>query len=368
MGGSKVAVELAAAMTGLGWKCDIISTPEIRDLVSPDGRLTAPEALKVYLQANAASYDVVDYDFAYLPYDRDLFPKNPLFVARSVLLIHHLTEIKIPEPKSLGFRLRKWIDLRGERRDRKTFFEHGDRTLRAADLVNVANGRDREILMRLRVNQNIVVLPYGIDAVRRPLFDAIASTPPAEPKVAFVGSFDYRKGCLDFPKIAARIFQQVPGVTFRLMGTASLFQTEREVRRFFPADLQSRLEIIPRYATQELPGLLGDCSAGIFPSYWEGFGFGLIEMLAAAVPVVAYDSPGPCSILPAEKLAPPGQTGIMADKIINMLKDRDLLQSERIAARNLSQQFNWPKIAGDTAEVYLKYLNRETTPKTMSRV
>jgi glycosyltransferase involved in cell wall biosynthesis len=307
----------------------------------------------------------VDYDFAYLPHARNLFARNTLLVARSVLLIHHRGEIKIPEPASWGFRLRKLIDLRGEKHLFQAFFDDGDRTLREADLVNVANHRDQEILTRQGVNRNIVVLPYGIDSLRRSIFDAIDSAPPAQPRVAFVGTFDYRKGCLDFPKIALRIFQQAPGVSFRLMGTAGLFQTEKEVRRFFPRILQGRLEIIPRYATQDLPRLLSDCSAGVFPSYWEGFGFGLIEMLAAAVPVIAYDSPGPCSILPSEKLVPPGGVAAMADKISQMLNDPDLLHAERIAARNYSQRFNWPKIAEATAKVYSEYLERKAALPTM---
>jgi len=353
-------VELSAALTRLGWTCEIISAPEVRQQVSPDGKLTAPEAMKIFLRQNAVSYDVVDYDFAYLPFNRKLFSPNTLMVARSVLLVHHRTEIPIPEPKSLNFRLRKLIRRGRDQRDFQTFFADGDRTLREADLVNVANHRDLEILTRRKVNQNIVVLPYGIDADRRQLFDALNSAPPPQPKVAFVGTFDFRKGCLDFPKIAARIMAQVPAVTFRLMGTAGLFQTEKQVRSFLPAALQSGVEVIPRFATEDLPRLLSGCSVGIFPSYLEGFGFGLIEMLAAAVPVVAYDAPGPSSILPAEKLVPPGHIEAMAQKTIDVLTDPARLQAERINAKKHSQQFDWPKIAEATAEIYLKYIAQKT--------
>jgi len=362
LGGSKVIVELAAAMTNLGWQCDITSVPEIWQQLSPDGKLTSAETLKMYLEEKAGAYDVVDYDHASLPFDRKNFPKNTLMVARSVLLIHHMVEIKFPEPRSLYYRLRAFIHRRRDAKILEARYRAAAQTVREADLVNVPNDRDMEILVRHDVKpERIVVLPYGIDAGRRKMFDAVSDLSPARPKVVFVGTFDHRKGCVDFPKIAAAIVQAVPEVTFRLLGTAGLYQTEREARRFFPSQMQSRLEIIPHYATQDLPRLLSDCSVGIFPSYLEGFGFGLIEMLAAAVPVVAYNAPGPCSILPAEKLVAPGDIQAMAQKTIELLSDPARLQAERTSAQRHSQQFNWPKIAEATAETYLKHLGRETS-------
>jgi len=356
LGGSKVAVELADALTGLGWECEIISVPEIREQISPAGKLSAAQSLRVYLQKNAGSYDIVDYDHAFLPYDRNDFTRSTLFVARSVLLVHHLTEIKFPEPQTLNFQLRAFIHKRRDAKRLKALFKDADATVRAADLVNVSNDRDVEILTRCGLQrENIVVLPYGIDAARRKLFDAVKETPPPDPKVVFVGTFDLRKGCVDFPKIVEGILEAVPMATFRLLGTAGLYQTEKEVRRFFPANRQAKLEIIPRYNTADMPRLLSDCSVGIFPSYLEGFGFGLIEMLAAAVPVVAYDAPGPSSILPPERLVRPGQVQAMAAKIVALLASPRNLQLERAAAKAHSQKFNWPAIARETAGIYTKY-------------
>jgi len=361
LGGSKVIVELAAAMTQLGWQCDITSAPEIWRQLSPGGKLTPAQTLKMYLQEKAGSYDVVDYDHAFLPFDRNDFPKSTLMVARSVLLIHHMVEIKIPEPRTLYFRLKAFIHRRRDAKVLAARYRDASRTCLEADLVNVSNDRDVEILVRHGVKpERIVMVPHGIDAERRILFDALSDVPPARPKVVFVGTFDHRKGCVGFSKITAAIAQAVPGVTFRLLGTAGLYQTERQVRSFFPSEMQSRLEIIPHYGTRELPRLLSDCSVGIFPSFLEGFGFGIIEMLSAALPVIAYDAPGPSSILPSEKRVPPGDTEAMAQKVIRLLNDPVLLQAERIAARKHSQQFNWPRVANLTSEIYLKHLGRES--------
>ena len=40
-----------------------------------------------------------------------------------------------------------------------------------------------------------------------------------------------------------------------------------------------------------------DCTVGAFPSYVEGFGLAVLEQLAAGLPTVAYNLPGPRDIL-----------------------------------------------------------------------
>ena len=93
------------------------------------------------------------------------------------------------------------------------------------------------------------------------------------------------------PILVDRVVRQVPGVIFRLLGTAGLVRDADGVRRYFPRRLWPRLEICPRYDPNELPGLLAGVSIGVFPSRVEGSPYGVLEMLAWAIPVIAYDAP-----------------------------------------------------------------------------
>lgn len=359
-GACKVVLELAEELEILGWGCTVIGPPEVAAaLLPPQQSLSPSEQLSYYLLSHAADYDVVDYEHPHLPFPRSDFSSHPLFVARSVMLLHHLEQYPIPTGRSLKSKI-GYLVKGGARRQRlRRSIDESFYTIQQADLVNVCNHDEEATLVRLGVPaEKIVVLPFGISRTRRPLFDAIPSTPPASPIVAFVGSFDYRKGANDFPAIVDEVSRQVPDVRFRMLGTSGMFPTEQSVLSHFPARLRRFVEVIPRFPSTELPALLAPCSVGLFPSRVEGFPFGVLEMLAASLPVIAYDAPGPRVTLPPEYLVRPGNTPAASRKIVTLLRDTRKLTEARLWAKQRSQQYRWKEIAQSTGEVYSAHMER----------
>ena len=353
LGAAKVVIELAEEMEALGWKCTLTSLPE---LVSPKGGPhsfnTLSNALQRYLLANASKYDVVDYDHIYLPFQRDSFDPRPLFVARSILLHREPGENPIPRSKSLKSSVRSLLLGRRDDRQYRELVMGTRMTVSQADLVNVANHDDKLDLLRWGVAPaKIVVLPYGLSPARQRLFERISVNPPASPVVAFVGTFDSRKGAADFPRLVAEVTSRVPGSSFLLLGTA---RSEDDVLSKFPFRLRRCIKVIPYYAPDSLPELLSTCSVGIFPSYLEAFGFGVLEMLAAALPVIAYDAPGPPMMLPRERLVPRGDIAAMSSKVIELLKGGDDLKVARAQAKERASAFSWREIARETSSIYLE--------------
>jgi glycosyltransferase involved in cell wall biosynthesis len=361
LGASKVTIELAAALNDLsGVHCELIG-PDTVGATRPfdrQGWTTFSRAQRDYLRTHAAQFDVVDYDHEHLPFDRSEFDARPLFVARSVLLVHYLERITFPVPltaRTIVSRL-----LHGARRARfqRARIADATRTVHQADLVNVSNDDDRRELVRRGVAASkIAVIPFGMSAARRREFDAVPEEPPNAPVVAFVGSFDFRKGAADFPDIFARIRSAAPDTRLALFGTTGHFRDAAAVRAIFPRHLRPHVSIHPRFEPGDLPTLLSACSVGVFPSYCEGFGFGVLEMLAAAIPVVAYDAPGPPSMLGPDRLVPPGDTRAMADKVVALLRNREALARARRDARLASAPFDWNAIARRTVDVYASRLS-----------
>jgi glycosyltransferase involved in cell wall biosynthesis len=332
--------------------------PDWANTPQPQHNSTFRTGLREYLKANAGNYDVVDYPFEYLPVPRSEFPGEPLFVARSVLLTIHFEKIEIPPLPRLKSRIGHVLKAKERRQKLAGIIRDSVKTFQEADLCNVSCKDDKEELIARGIPaEKIAVFPYGINADRRPAFDAISTAIPEKPLVAFVGTVDGRKGINDLPKIFAAIAARIPEAHFLMLGAG--YRSEQEVYGFFPTRLHSRITVQPRYDPADLPGLLSKCTVGVFPSHVEGFGFGVLEMLAAAVPVIAYNAPGPTMMLPGEYLAPRGDWSTMAQKVIALLQDRQKLGTARQWSQQRSQEFSWQRIAADTMAVYAERVEQK---------
>ncbi len=350
LGAAKVYLEVAAGLGRLGWETTLAGPDEWA--TGAGGRA---DSLRAYLRTRAAGFDVVEYEHTDLPFPRSDFPPGPLFVARVILLAHHGLTAAVPPRPGLRRVVGRLVYGRARRRALAWEVAAATRTCREADAVSVANRDDRAVLVAHGVAPDrVVVLPYALSAARRAALGAADLAPPAVPRVAFVGMFDPRKGMRDFPRIVAGVAHAVPGVRFRLVGTAGMLPTAAEVSAEFPRRLRPLVEVVPRFAPDALPGLLADCSAGVFPSAFEAFGFGVLEMLAAGLPVVAYRVPGPPEMLPDEYLVRRGDAAGLAAAVAALLTDPGRLRAARAWARARAGDFDWDDIARRTAAEYAR--------------
>ncbi|PEN12620.1 hypothetical protein CRI94_13980 [Longibacter salinarum] len=226
--------------------------------------------------------------------------------------------------------------------------------LRAADLIIVSNQHDVDALVREGISKsNITKLPFGLTDERRNQLVRVAGNSTGTPTITFVGTFDFRKGgATDIPRIVDQVLSEHPEVKMRLLGTRGLFVSEREVLSHFAPRVQSRVEVVPRYDPDTLPELLLGSTLGIFPSRYEGFPFGVLEMLAAGLPVFAYHSPGPPEMLPGEWLSERGDWKGLADSATRLLHDRQTLSRLKQEALSRAQRFKWDQIAEETLAAY----------------
>jgi glycosyltransferase involved in cell wall biosynthesis len=354
LGVAKHYLELAESFRRIGWDATVVGPDEV-DGGHPGSAGPAAESsrLRAYLRDQAARYDVVEFDISRLPYPRDDFSPQTLLVARCMILAHHFRTTPIPPLPRLRSRVGHLLMARDRRRAMDNLIDRANRTVREADLTVVSNDRDAAVLVQDGADPTrLAVFPLGLTVARRRQFDAVPAELPAHPVVGFIGTFDPRKGLCEFPALVDRVARRVPGVTFRLLGTAGMVPDADGLRGYFPRRLRPRLELYPRYEPNELPGLLAGVSVGVFPSRVESFGYGILEMLAAAVPVIAYDAPGPHVMLPPVYRVPIGDVRAMADLICDLLTDPDRLRAARLWARARAADFRWEEIATQTAKAY----------------
>ncbi len=350
LGASKLILELAEALQSLGHSCDIFPCKPLAKGVD------YTEAILNAIKQKDGNYDIIE-----LPDSITQLPpssKHHRYIIRSILLEYHFTKGSFPirplswkaHIKSIALTLLNRQHINYPTPSRLHFL---DSLFASAHAINFANSMDAKAIRKRGINKvPILTIPYGIADENRKYFEQISTDIPPTPKIAFVGTFDFRKGCLDLIQIVKCLSDTYPDLQFKFLGTKGMLQTTQEVLNCFPRKYHKRLEIIPTYQPNKLPSLLQDCSLGIFPSYIEAFGIGIIEMLAAALPVIAYDAPGPCDILPTNQRIPIGDVGAMCKQIKLLLNNPQELQQQRIAARKCSDKYNWETIAKRTIDAY----------------
>lgn len=355
-GAAKLLVELAAALEVRGARCTLVD-PE---MLGTD-RAGFAAASGAYLRSEASRFDVVEFDYKHLRLadlegllSRRQWLDRPAFVARCQLWRGHLLDVPPPPLPGTRARLRRIVRGGHDAQRLATAVGRDLRLMAAADLVLVSNDADRRSLVGHGLpSHRLAVVTPGLDHGSAAALGRAAALPlPPEPVVAFVGTFDERKGGGDFPALVGRLAKHLPDVRVRLLGTRGMLPTAEAVSRRFPRWLRPRIEVVPSYAPDALPDLLAGCAAGVFPSYAEGFGYGVLEMLAAGLPVVAYDRPGPPVMLPPEYLVPAGRPDLLADKVATLLADPERLARERRAARERVLPFDWNDAAEQTLAAY----------------
>lgn len=357
LGGTKNRIELSEALTDIGWQTFLFDCNDIGFYGNGlTDKVGYGQALRDFLVLNSSLYHVILYEYDTLPYSRKLFNEGTLFIARPALLHYNLNHVRIPlslKAKLSNFRntLLKFFSI--DTLDNKVNHRLAQICLNECDIIQVQNKKDASLLTDIGFDENkIVIIPNGISDLRFELFRKDQVKAKDKLSIVFVGTFDFRKGAMDFPFIVKKILDFFPDTTFKLLGVRGLFQSEEAILRFFPERLRASLDITLSFEPNDLPILLKECHIGIFPSYYESFGFGALEMMAAGLPVVSYESSGPSDFILSDLLVPIGDKRSLVNKLLNLMSNRVLLESKSIEARRAVSNYKWSKIAILANEIY----------------
>ena len=315
-----------------------------------------------FIRENAERFDVIDALVATVPYSKKSLGFRGLLVARSVGLFYLNEKFERMaaerwEPTTTGKLLGRpfyWFFAQRLRAASQASVRHCD-LLNLPNLDELACVRDE-----MKLDKSAVVQHYGL---RPELAQALAeaAAPPETrvrgKKIVFVGMWSPRKGGRDWGAIVREVRARVPAAKFLFLGT--MIANER-VWQDLSMSADGSIEIVPQFDPHELPRLLSDCTVGAFPSYVEGFGMAVIEQLAAGLPTVAYDAPGPRDILRGELahlLVPAGDTLGFAKVLVDILEN-DVERYRRLSEQSTAtaEKFSWPEIARATTAEYWKHL------------
>jgi glycosyltransferase involved in cell wall biosynthesis len=374
LGASRVWMELAEQWRAAGHTVDhytlgdAFPKPTSHNVVVSLRQIRFIRRAARFIRKNAARYDVIDALLGTVPFAKSHLRFRGLLVARSVgfyLLyekFHRQARRRWP-----GFSRGKLVGRIFYSFAREHAFRAAARAIRHADLLNLPNADELKSLKEDTCSDKpATIQPYGLTDENRLQLAQSAAAPAtrlATPRICFLGMWSVRKGARDLGEIVGRIRATVPDAAFRFLGT---FTADENVLRDLGLERSDWCEIVREYEPPDLASLLSDCTAGIFPSYVEGFGLGLIEQLAAGVPTVAYDAPGPRQILrsaPDDFLVPAGNVEAMSTRIVKILRS-SLPEYVALQKKSLeiAAQYSWPKIAAQTIAEYRSRLPERIGP------
>ncbi|HZD95532.1 MAG TPA: glycosyltransferase family 1 protein [Candidatus Sulfotelmatobacter sp.] len=136
---------------------------------------------------------------------------------------------------------------------------------------------------------------------------------------------------------------EAPGI----MGADEIHRTIAEL------ELAANIVLPGRVPDEHLPGLYAQAALVVMPSLYEGFGFPVLEAMAAGTPVVASNT----SSLPeiagdAAILVLPSDISGFADAIGQVLGNAGLAAELRGRGLERARQFTWQRTAAATIDVY----------------
>jgi glycosyltransferase involved in cell wall biosynthesis len=364
LGASQVQRELAQELRARGHHVDKFSYEEAFPNATRLTYLTQSFAKRAarYLMTASPQYDVVDAQQGTLPYSRRSLGVRGV-VARSSGLADFYRRFekearnRWPEEfrGSLGGRILRWRKARSDERD-------ASRMLETCDLINVINRDEADYLKDVKgLEGKTVLIPPGLSVETLEQLRTGVAAPSyrlAEQQVGFVGYWDIRKGARDWRRILEGVRRELPQASFRFAGTAL---PPEVVQGYLGPESDRRVMVVPEFEREELPAMLYSVTVGALPSYIEGFPLAVLEKLAAGIPTVAYDVPGPRDSLgrvDPSLLVPAGDTDAFSRRLVQVLT-MDRLEYLELAmrCRAAADRYLWPGLVARTIRAYERALS-----------
>lgn len=150
-------------------------------------------------------------------------------------------------------------------------------------VVSVSQSGARDVAEIFGVERDsIVVIPHGVDTARfttrEPLSDDVRSRVPSE-YLLYVGNVEPRKNLVELVAAVERDPNLPPLV---VVGRPAWNYAEA----MSAIDTSSRVHYLGFVEERDVVALMQRCAMFVFPSLYEGFGFPVVEALAAGAPVL----------------------------------------------------------------------------------
>lgn len=180
------------------------------------------------------------------------------------------------------------------------------------------------------------------------------------PLVVMVSNFKPQKNPLDFARCAARVLKQAPDAWFAVAGDGEL---RPELEAFLEKErITDRVRLLGW--RRDIPEILWSADLLVLTSLWEGLPRVYPQAMAAGLPIVGTNVDGaPEAVADGENgfLVKPGDVETMAERVIQILKYKELRDKMGERGREKVQEFDINLMVRKQEELYERLLGGEGT-------
>jgi D-inositol-3-phosphate glycosyltransferase len=238
--------------------------------------------------------------------------------------------------------------------------EMEQRLVQRVDRIIAATQDERKQILRYcgATSGQVAVIPCGTDLTlftprNRQQARQALELPQNQPVLLFVGRLDPFKGPDVLLRAAALMEEQAQVVIVggNLAGDHELHNLRKLATSL---DISQRVHFLGARPQQELPMLYSAADVTVVPSYHESFGMVAVESLACGTPVVATRAGGLLTVVQHDETGylVPRCPGFFAERLDTLLRQPDVLERMRQAARPSVQHLGWPSIADQVSVLY----------------
>jgi len=197
----------------------------------------------------------------------------------------------------------------------------------------------------------IFIVPNGVDLN---YIQSINSYGKQEyPTIFFLGYLTKGKGVDDLIKAIKIIKNEVDDVKLYIGGNGPYMKKLKELVQ--ELDLNGNVDFLGLLNDVEKFGYMKSIDIFVLPSYWESFPMVLLEAMACGKPIITTNVGGnPFAVTDGVNgfLVKPNEPQRIAEHLIHLIKDKDLLQKMGQESKKRSLDFNWEGIVQQTRDLY----------------
>jgi glycosyltransferase involved in cell wall biosynthesis len=228
-------------------------------------------------------------------------------------------------------------------------------SIRTADGAHTYS-RDVWSMLQLKYNldaDRIAYIPNGVEPrffIPREYRDGDAL------RLLYAGTWLDQRGIFYIRDALRNLTARLPGLTMTFAGCGV---PPEEIRRFFGADLASRIIVRPVVATEHMQELYSEHDIFLFPSLMEGLPSVLLEAMATGMPVLTTETCGMPDVVESDYnglLVPPADAKAIENGILRLAASVELRKKLGEAARETMKRFTWERAARQLEELYRRVL------------